>query len=402
MSSGELVEAAPNRHTFAVEQSLNGIALCASGLETICAHELERLGLPCVEKTPGLVVFATGGLPLAVALGRANLRLRTAERVLLELGTFPARDFDELFEGVRGLPWELCIARDSRLEIERVRSHDSALASQTAVQSVAHKAAYARMMRLHRVGRMPETGQAVSTRIYLDQDRCRVGIDTSGEALHKRGYRQQGGIAPLKETLAAGLLFLSGWTRRLALVDPFCGSGSIAIEAALYAQDRAPGLLRHFALESLPFAERTSLRPEREAAEAAVRKDVAVRIHASDADPAALAGARRNAERAGVAGIIDFSQAKAEDVSPFAAKGYLLANPPYGERMGTLEEAHELYGSLAGMRKRFADSFWGMGFITNAPDFGHWFGAKPATMKRIMNGAEEQWFHWYPAKNHKD
>lgn len=372
------------------------MALCAIGLEKILSNELERLGLATVERQPGMVTFSPGSLSPDAALARANLRLRTAERVLLELGSFPARDFDELFEGVRGLAWETCLKRDSRLVIERVRSRDSALSSQTAVQSIAQKAVYERMMRLYGIGRMAETGAEASVRIYVDRDRVRVGVDTSGDALHKRGYRLRGGPAPLKETFAAGLLYLSGWTRRLALCDPFCGSGSIAIEAALYAVDRAPGLARRFTLESMPLADPLRTGAERKAAEGAVRRDVQVRIRASDSDPAALDAARYNAERAGVAHLIEFARADARDAAPFAEKGTLLANPPYGQRMGTIEEAHALYASLSGLRQRFSDAGWGMGFITNAQDFGVHFGAKPATLKKMVNGAEEQYFHWYP------
>jgi putative N6-adenine-specific DNA methylase len=374
-----------------VNTPLRGLALCAIGLEKICAHELDRLDLPCVERGAGRLTFTagSGAVPVAAALQRANLRLRTAERILLELGKFPAGDFDELFEGVRALPWELCMTGEDRIVIERVRSRDSRLTAQTALQSVAHKAAYERMMRLGRLKRMPETGEAIGVRLYLEDDVCTVGVDCSGEALHKRGYRKQAGLAPLKETVAAGLLFLSGWTRRQALVDPFCGSGSIAIEAALYAVDRAPGLGRNFSLSAMPFADPAYLKRERE--------DVQVRIRASDADPSAIAIARANAARAGVADIIEFTQAKAEDILPTAEPGQLLANPPYGERLGTPEEARALYGRLSGMRDRFIGAGWTMGFITNSPDFGLHFGLKPANSRHIVNGAEEQWFHHYPA-----
>lgn len=399
VSSGShvLVEGAPDRHTRAVKNQDRYIALCAIGLEKICAAELDRLGFGCVERNPGMIVFEAPDLDQGAALARANLRLRTAERVLVQPGHFPARDFGEFFDGVASMPWERWLRRDARVVIERVRTRDSALASQTSLQSLAQKAIYDRMMKTHRIGRMAETGGTVSLRVYLDRDMARIGLDTSGDALHKRGYRLSGGPAPLKETLAAGLLFMAGWARRLALHDPFCGSGSIAIEAALYATDRAPGLVRHFAFETMPFCDARSVAAEREAAEAAVRRDVRVRILATDSDAAAIEAARSNARRAGVESLIEFARADARDAAPRDGEGILLANPPYGQRLGTPEEAHALYASLSGMRDRYRDSGWGMGFITNGPDFPEHFGARPAHSRKVVNGAEEQYFHWYPA-----
>ena len=346
----------------------------------------------------------------ASALVRANLCLRTAERVLLEIGRFHAENFDELFEQVRTLPWEAYFGRDDRLVIERVRTRDSRLAAQTSVQSVVHKAVYERLGAVYRLNRLPESGTERGLRVYLDHDECVLGLDSSGEALHKRGYRQATGEAPLKETLAAGILFLSGWNRRLPLFDPFCGSGTIAIEAALFAMDRAPGLSRHFALENMPFVERGAIAAEFEAARARVRTDVEFRIEGSDADPKAIAAARANAGRAGLSQdrlgqdrlsqdrlgqSLSFTQAKAEDAAPRYEAGYLLCNPPYGERMGTPQEAEALYRRLGSAYGRFTG--WGLGFVTNRPDFGDFFGSQANSAKKIVNGAEEQWFHWYPA-----
>lgn len=391
-----LVEGAAYRHTRHVKTPDRFIALCAIGLEKICAAELSRLEFSIVERHAGMIVFESPALGQDAALARANLRLRTAERILLQPGHFPARDFDEYFDAIAAMPWERWIRRDARVVIERVRTRDSALASQTSLQSLAQKAIYDRMMRVHRIGRMAESGPEVSLRVYLDRDMARIGVDSSGDALHKRGYRLAGGPAPLKETLAAGLLFMAGWARRLALHDPFCGSGSIAIEAAMYATDRAPGLARRFAFESMPSCDARSVGAERAAAEAAVRRDVRVRILATDADASALEAARANARRAGVESLIEFARADARDASPREPGGVLLANPPYGQRLGTPEEAHALYASLADMRGRYANAGWGMGFITNSQEFPEYFGARPAHSRKVVNGAEEQYFHWYP------
>ncbi|MGO8694423.1 MAG: THUMP domain-containing class I SAM-dependent RNA methyltransferase [Rectinemataceae bacterium] len=381
--------------------STHALALCALGLEKVCVSEIQRLGIEVEGRESGRVRFLLGASGAAVLM-RANLCLRSAERVLIEVGRFHAENFDELFEQVRSHPWEAYFGRDDKLAIERVRLHDSQLAAQTSVQSVVHKAVYDRLGAVYRLSRLPESGVQRGLRVYIDRDECVLGLDSSGDALHKRGYRRSAGEAPLKETLAAGILFLSGWNRRLPLLDPFCGSGTIAIEAALLAMDRAPGLGRHFGLEGMPFVERAAVSGEVEAARGRVRRDVEFRIEGCDSDPRAIDAARANAGRAGLSqdrlsqGLV-FRQAQAEEAAPGYEAGYLLCNPPYGERMGTREEAESLYRRLGETAARFTG--WGLGFVTNRPDFGDFFGRRATTARKIVNGAEEQWFHWYPTES---
>ncbi len=388
-------------HTAGMGTAFKGIALCAVGLEKITAQELIKLGLKPLDRRPGRLSFELESDRLATDLATANIGLRTAERVLLELGRFAAPDFDAYFEGIASLPWELCCYKDSRIHIERVRSKDSKLASQASLQAMGQKAAYSRLMDSFGMRTMPETGNTVGVRIYLDRDECSVGIDTSGDPLHKRGYRRRSVEAPLKETIAASLLFFSGWNRKFALLDPLCGSGSITIEAALYALDFAPGLTRRFAFEHMPIVSPKQVYSVREDFEARIRNDVEVDIRASDLDPDAVEAAKANAADAGVEDWIQFSCAKAQEVSPFSAKGHLLANPPYGKRLGSPEEAVALYTELGPMRDRFRDAGWNMGFITDREDFGEIFGLKPAVIHHLFNGAEEQWFHWYPGKEER-
>ena len=375
-----------------METAKYGLALCALGLEKIVQSEIERIGLKPAGREAGRVRFELGEAPDA-ALMRANLCLRCAERVLIEAGRFHAENFDELFEQIRSIPWEAYFRRDDRLAIERVRLRDSALAAQTSVQSVAHKAVYDRLGKAYNLTRLPESGAERSLRIYIESDGCLLGLDSSGEALHRRGYRRNAVEAPLKETVAAGILFLSGWNRRIPLLDPFCGSGTIGVEAALYAIDRAPGLGRAFALEGMPFAAAAVLRAEVAAAESRVRRDVEFRITCSDIDPRALEAARANASLAGVAAGIEFRKGRAEEASPGYEEGYLLCNPPYGERLGTEEEAEGLYRRMGEAAERFTG--WGLGFVANRPDFGDFFGYEAPHPRKIVNGAEEQWFHWY-------
>jgi putative N6-adenine-specific DNA methylase len=388
-----------------VKSPEHGLAVCALGLEKVCQNEIERIGLVVEGREPGRVRFGLGDPSeigpekAAASLMRANLCLRSAERILVEAGRFRALDFDQLFETVRALPWELYFKREDKLVIERVRIKDSQLAAQTAVQSVVHKAIYERLLSIYKIVRMPETGKERGLRVYLDANDCLLGLDSSGEALHKRGYRLAVAQAPLKETIAAGILFLSGWNRRSPLLDPFCGSGTIAIEAALYAMDRAPGLGRSFSLEDMPFAlgegRGAPLAAEIEAAQARLRRDADFRIVGTDSDPRALEAAKANAARAGVAAGLEFRLGAAEDSSPEYEKGHLLCNPPYGERLGTVEESEGLYRRLGETASRFTG--WGLGFVTNRPDFGDFFGRYAPAAHKVINGAEEQWFHWYPA-----
>jgi len=385
-----------------MDERFGAIALCALGLEKTLTNEIGKIGLETTGRAPGRVYFEAE----AAGLFRANLELRTAERVLLEAARFRAPDFDALFEGARRPAWERFFARDDKLVIERVRSRDSKLEAQTSIQSVVHKAIYESLGKKYRIERLPETGRTRSLRVYLEDDDCILGLDLSGEALHRRGWRKSAGEAPLKETIAAGLLLMAGWRRRLPLLDPFCGAGTILIEAAHFAMDRAPGLDRHFDLETMPIAKEghaAAFTTERQRARDAVRKDADFLLVGRDADPQAVDFARANAERAGVGPLIDFAVGKAEDVRPLAEKGILLTNPPWGERLGTEEESRALYGSLGeawGIRASSGSSLfsgWGLGFIINRSDFGQDFGRRAPIERALVNGAEEHWFHWYPA-----
>ncbi len=392
-----------------MEDNFEGVALCALGLEKMLGLEIAKIGLKATSKTPGRVGFTTD----LKGLFRANLELRTAERILLILGRFPAGDFDALFEGARRPDWERFFAPEDRLVIERVRIRESKLAAQTTVQSVTHKAIYEKLGKVYGLKRMPETGRERSLRIYLDNDECSLGLDLSGEALHRRGWRKAAGDAPLKETVAAGILLLAGYRRHKSLLDPFCGSGTFLIEAAHFAMERAPGLDRHFAIETMPLIREgaaTIFSGERERARAAVRKDVEPILVGRDADPQAIDNARGNAARAGVAPLIDFAVGAAEECAPPSEEGILLGNPPWGERLGTPAETRALYKRLgaawglsreappqaeANPAERFKN--WSLGIVTNDPEAGHLFGQPAPVLKEIMNGAEAHWFHWYPA-----
>jgi putative N6-adenine-specific DNA methylase len=373
-----------------MERTFRAFALCALGLEKVLSAEIERLGLKATGRAPGRAYFDAD----SAGLFRANLCLRTAERVLIEAARFRAPDFDLLFEGVKDREWELFIGRQDKLVIERVRIRDSALSAQTSVQSVVHKAIYERLCSTYGFDRMPETGVERSARVYLENNEVLIGLDTSGDALHRRGYRRSTVEAPMKETLAAATLLLSGWNRRIPLMDIFCGSGTFLIEAALFGLDMAPGLGRSFAMEDMPFADEALFEAERAAAKARIRGDVELCLVGSDSDDGALAAARQNAKLAGVAEAIRFTRCRAEDVEPLEEKGYVISNPPWGSRVGTEEEAEELYRKIGALAPKFKG--WGLGFVANRQDFGVFFGRRATAEHKMLNGSEEQWFHWFP------
>ncbi len=367
-------------------------AICPVGLEKVLAQEIARLGMPIRSKSRGRVLFPAD--PRGAA--RALCSLRTADRVLAAPGSFHAPDFDSLYEGMRALSWEEWIGKNDRVTIVRVRSRSSALEAQTSIQSVAHKAIYERLGRVYRLARLPESGPEREVRIYLEDDLCSPLVDLSGEPLYKRGWRAESVEAPLRETIAAGLLFLTGWTRKRPFRDPFCGGGTLAIEAALWARDEAPNLRRPFAWETMPSFSPPALKEVRGELEARIRKDAEADILGSDSDEQAVKISASNARRAGVGGLVRFERRPMEESSAEGACGGLvLSNPPYGLRIGTEKEAEETWTRSGGLRERYPG--WSFGFVANREDFPSFFGARPSSSRTLQAGAERLWFHWYPA-----
>jgi putative N6-adenine-specific DNA methylase len=342
---------------------------------------------------------------------RANLCLRTADRVYLELSSFPATDFDSLFEGVKDIRWQDWFRKDVKVVIDKVRTHASRLSSEHSVQSIAHKAIYAELGEVWRMSMLPETGTEVTVRVYVDHDVVSVLLDLSGMPLHRRGYRTAGGEAPIRETLAAILIQLMSWRRKTPLHDAFCGSGTIPIEAMLYAHDIAPGLGREFALENLvPYQgedAKKMMKAERIRAARAIRTDCLVRVTGSDINEEVLVSARANAERACViagralqeAGndsrIVrpDFTCASFEDLAAPYDVGLLLSNPPWGERLEDKDSARKLYSS---MHRLFADfPGWELGFITSHGEFESAIGKRADKVRKLKSGNLDTVFYMY-------
>ena len=382
------------------------VALCAIGAEKILGNEIKHLGYKLAGNAPGRVSFFGDD----DSLFKANLCLRTADRVFLQLASYDAFNFDELFDGAYKINWQDFLKKDSKIVVDKVRSNKSKLNSEHSIQTMVHKAIYSKLGDIWHMASLPETGEQSDIRIYLDENKVLILLDLSGLPLHKRGYRVDGGIAPLRETTAAALLQQTLWRRKTPLHDPFCGSGTIAIEATLYAFNVAPGFGRRFALENLPIYNKESADRIRQEEAEKIRTDVEVRITGSDIDEKAVERAKKNAEYAcvmagralksiGISTHIqrpDFIQADFKDLSAPYDKGLILCNPPYGERLGNEEEAAELYQQMDSLWQEFPN--WDLGIITSNPDFQKNFNHQANSIKKIKAGNLDTSFYIYNRK----
>ena len=351
---------------------------CLFGLEGLVGEELRRLKLADVRAENGSVRFRGGW----EAMAAANLRMRMGERVLLRLGAFPAHSFEELFQGVKALPLEDFIPKTGRFP---VKGHclDSQLHSVPDCQAIVKKAAVERLGVRYGLNWLPETGELYQLQFAIRKDEAEIFLDTSGAGLHKRGYRAVGNDAPLRETLAAAMVELARYRGRDYFWDPFCGSGTIVIEAALIARNRAPGLLRSFSAQSwscVPAEVWDRVRAE--AKDAEFRGEY--RILGSDNDPKSLSIAASNAKKAGVGNLIRFEEADATKRDLPAEGGVIVCNPPYGERMMEQRSAQRLYQAF-GKHIRYADG-WKKYIITSEPEFEHYFGARADKKRKLYNG----------------
>lgn len=354
------------------------IAPCFFGCESTANFELRRIGAEDIRVSDGRLTFRGG----ADMIAAANLNLRTVERVMLLLNTYTATTFDELFDGVYSIHWEELLPADAAFPVTG-SSLNSQLSSVPACQSIIKKAVVKRLMQGHRTTSLPETGAEYKIRFMLRKNVCEIMLDTTGDGLHKRGYRKNATLAPIKETLAAAIADL-GRVRRDSLVqDPFCGSGTLVIEAAQKALNLAPGLRRRFAAEHFDFVPADIWAEQRQKALDEVRKDAAFEGIGYDIDPAAVALANANAKLAGVGDRCRFEVA---DVREFRAldNATVLTNPPYGERLGDASEAASLARTLGQVWQ--AHPAQGLYAITADAEFEQHFGKKAARRRKIYNG----------------
>ena len=366
------------------------IAPCHFGLEAVMKREILDLGYEVSQVEDGRVTFIGD----AEAVCRANIFLRTTERILLKVGSFKAETFEELFQGTRAIPWEQYIPRDGKFWVAKASSIKSRLFSPSDIQSIMKKAMVERMKGAYGITWFPEDGASYPLRVFLYKDVVTVAMDTSGDSLHKRGYRTLTSKAPITETLAAALLMLTPWKPDRILVDPFCGSGTFPIEAAMIAANMAPGMNREFLAE-----EWKNLIPKKcwyEAMDEAndlVKDDISVDIQGYDIDGEIVRAARANAAAAGVDHLIHFQQRPVSQLSHPKKYGFLITNPPYGERIEDKKNLPELYKTIG---ERFAalDS-WSAYIITAYEDTERYFGRKADKNRKIYNGMMKTYFYQF-------
>jgi 23S rRNA (guanine2445-N2)-methyltransferase / 23S rRNA (guanine2069-N7)-methyltransferase len=368
--------------TASDEVTYDLIAACAFGLEAIVRRELEALGIEASIGESGRVHFRGDRETIC----RANLWLRTADRVLIRVAEFPAADFDALFETTRSVPWGTLIPQNAQFPVTG-RSIKSTLSSVPACQRATKRAIVDALRRDHQIEELPETDAAYKVDIALLKDVATLTIDTTGRSLHRRGYRTHISQAPLKETLAAAMVLLSYWRPDKPLIDPFCGSGTIPIEAALIGRNIAPGLQRNFAFEDWHDFPAETLDAARQAAEAEQLDHLPERIVASDIDAGILQAARDNAARAGVTDDIHFQAKPWAETSSKRRFGCLITNPPYGQRMGRSDELEDLYHSLPGVLRNLPT--WSCYFLTAFPQFERVVGRTADRRRKLYNGRIE-------------
>ncbi len=363
---------------------------CHFGMEAVTKREIYDLGYEITRVEDGRITFEGD----AEAICRANVFLRTAERVLLLVGRFHATTFEELFQGIKALPWEEYIPQDGKFWVKKASSIKSKLFSPSDIQSIAKKAMVERLKQVYHTNWFEENGAAYPVRIFLLKDEVMVALDTSGDSLHKRGYRLQTSKAPITETLAAALIMLTPWHKDRILVDPFCGSGTFPIEAAMMAANIAPGMHRSFTAEAW-----TNIIPKQlwndavEEAEDMVDMDIEVDIQGYDMDGEVVKAARENAKRAGVDHLIHFQQREVAKMSHPKKYGFIITNPPYGERLEDKEDLPALYTQIGKVYSNL--DAWSMYMITSYADAERYVGRKADKNRKIYNGMIKTYFYQF-------
>lgn len=353
-------------------------APCLFGLEGPLGNELRHMGMKDVRGENGRVFFRGSDVDLA----RSNIKSRFAERILIEVGRFRAASFDELFEGTRSLAWERFIPKTGAFPVKGW-SLESSLHSVPDCQAIIKKAVSARLGAKYALSWLPETGETYRIQFSILKDTAVLFLDTSGVGLHKRGYRPAQVTAPLRETLAAALVDIAGYRGRGDFADPFCGSGTVAIEAALAAKGRAPGILRSFSAERWPILDKAVWTKAREEARAG-EYDREYHIFASDIDEKAVETARQNAKRAGVEKLITFEAADAGRFSRRTEDGVIVTNPPYGERLGDLRDAQRTIREFG--RAMRNNPLWRVNIISSDEELERCFGGRAKKVRKLYNG----------------
>lgn len=373
-----------------MDNKIELIAPCHFGLEAVLKKEILDLGYEIVSVEDGRITFSGDD----TAIPRANIFIRTAERILLKIGSFKASDFDELFEGTKALPWEEYLPRDAKFWVTKATTNKSALFSGSAIQSIVKKAIVEKMKGTYRINHFDEDGDEYPIRVFIFKDIVTIGLDTSGVSLHKRGYRKLVGKAPISETLAAALLMLTPWKHDRVLVDPFCGSGTFPIEAAMIGANIAPGMNREFTSDSWD-----KIIPKKlwynayDEANDLIRRDVEMNIQGYDLNPDMIKVAMTNAKDAGVEEYIHFQARDVKELRNPKHYGFIITNPPYGERLEEKEALPELYKIIGESFANLPD--WSMYLITSYEEAEKYIGKKADKNRKIYNGMIKSYFYQF-------
>ena len=372
-------------------ERLELIAPCHFGLEAVLKREILELGYEIIRVEDGRILFEGD----AEAVCRANIYLRTAERILIKAGEFHAETFEELFQGTKAIPWEHYIPVNGKFYVTKAASVKSKLFSPSDIQSIMKKAMVERMKEVHHISWFAEDGDLFPVRAFLHKDEVLVGIDTTGESLHKRGYRKLTARAPIAENLAAALIMLTPWRGNRILVDPFCGSGTFPIEAAMMAAHMAPGVNRSFTAMTwnhlIPGREWTEVREE---AKEEIDLNVETDIQGYDLDETMVEYARQNARLAGVDRLIHFQKRGVDQLSHSKKYGFVITNPPYGERLEEKEALFDLYHTIGERFKKLDD--WSLYLITSYDKAQEALGLKADKNRKIYNGMMKTYFYQFP------
>ncbi|MDD6795276.1 MAG: class I SAM-dependent RNA methyltransferase [Clostridiaceae bacterium] len=363
------------------------IATTTFGLEGITAKELRALGYDDVKTETSKVHFSGDEMDIAIA----NIHLRTADRVLIKMAEFEARTFEELFQGTKKVNWSRIIPKNGVMHVVG-KSVKSTLHSVPDCQSIVKKAIVTSMSEAYGMDKFPENGPLYRIEVAILKDKVTLTIDTSGSGLHKRGYRENSGAAPLKETLAAAIVYLSRWREDYVLIDPFCGSGTILIEAAMIMQNIAPGVNKTFACEEWPTMPAYVFNQVREGAKRS-EKHKDIKLFGYDIDTWVLRTAQDNAEKAGVAEYIEFHKRDFKEFSHRNKYGFIITNPPYGERLGEKEEVEKLYKIFGRLKEEYPK--WEFNAITAFEGFERPFGRKSSKNRKLYNGKLKCYYYQY-------
>lgn len=367
------------------------ISPCFFGMEKMLATEIKNLGFEIEKTEDGRVTYKTGEDGIA----KANMWLRCAERVNLKVAEFEARTFDELYENTKRINWSKYIPYGAQFPVSKASSIKSKLFSTTDVQSIVKKAIVDNLKRSYlESGRLKEDKEKYPIYVFIHKDKVTISIDTTGDALHKRGYREKANKAPIRETLAAGIMYLTPWRPGRTLVDPMCGSGTILIEAAMMGLNMAPGLNREFISEKWRTIDKKIWWDTRREAFDQMNEDLDFKIYGYDIDPESIEIAKENAEIAGVADYIDFAVADATEFKSDEEYGFIVTNPPYGERLESEESVKLLYKELGYAFRRLKN--WSYYLITSFEEFEYEFGQEATKKRKLYNGMLKTYLYQYP------